>query len=221
MKGTDRRVVGSYVASFAVVAGSILTLVSLTVDDADLPRGSGGAWARATFTAPDGDAAGVLVVTMSARGDVAVSPGADERLLDLYEDGARALPGAGQRQVAARRALDEAVPQSLATLAIYLAVALLVSGAALALGRKRLWPAWSFVGAGSVALLVTAVLLRQLTVGELGSWAASTNLAELDVQSTAVSARPVIGSILALAGALAGALLRAPDASGDPGPGGV
>jgi hypothetical protein len=213
MQAPDRTTLGAWGGAALVVVGAVLALVSLTVDGSGMPRGSGTAWASATLVSRrdagtrDDDR---LVVSISARGDVAASSTADSALRDTYEHGSAFTNG--QDLAGERAALARSVPSSLRTLAIYLAIGVLLGAIALAAARRQLRPLWPLIGAAALALLVVAVLLRQQTVAAVGSWVASMNLAELHVHATAASGRPVAGAVLALAGALVGALTTAPAA---------
>jgi hypothetical protein len=213
----DRAKIGSWVAAALVAAGGVTSLVALTVEGDGLPRASGGAWARATFSPVAADAGApaghesTVVVAMTVRGVVAPVDASDADLARL--DGLAELPsdsGDSGDSGGAAAPVERAVPQSLTILAIWLSAGLLAVAGVMAVGWRRLRPLWPLVGAGALALLVSAVVLRQLTVGELGSWLADLDAARFTVRATPLSGLPVVGAVLALLGAIVGTVLGAP-----------
>src|SRR5262245_19632599 len=118
----DRARVAAWVAAALVAAGGVTSLVALTVEGDGLPRASGGAWARATFS-PVADDGSDVVVAMTVRGVVAPVGASADDLAGL--DGlARLDRNSGDDGGA--EPVQRAVPQSLTILAIWLSAGLLV-----------------------------------------------------------------------------------------------
>jgi len=203
----DRFAIGSRAAAAVIAAGAIAGLLAVTVEGTGTPSGSGQVWAHASATTPR-DAPGEvgrLSVDLTVRGVVTANgdPDAETRIRGSQD------PFDGTRSTDSPTPLNRAYPQTLTILAIYLTVGLLLAAATIALFPRRLQPLWPFAGAGALALLVTGVLMRHLTVGALGSWLASQGVG-IDgarVHATTASGIPIVGAAIALAGAVAGAVV--------------